>query len=72
MTVRYSVYNHMYNDNVFNPSHDVLLKHRRTFSVRLIPPRYNTERHRKSFLAVAIEPFYFAIKSVCLFGDILN
>ena len=41
-------------DNTFHPLHSVLDNHRSTFSARLIPPRCTTERHRKSFLPVAI------------------
>ncbi|XP_062913008.1 uncharacterized protein LOC134350989 isoform X1 [Mobula hypostoma] len=41
--------------NVSHPLHNVLGGHRSTFSQRLIPPRCNTERHRKSFLPVAIK-----------------
>ena len=41
-------------DNVSHPLHDVLVRHRSTFSERLIPPKSLTEHHRKSFLPVAI------------------
>ncbi len=42
-------------DSVSNPLHDVLVRHRSSFSTRLIAPRCTTERHRKSFLPVAIK-----------------
>ena len=42
-------------DSVSHPLHDVLVRHRSTFSERLIPPKCMTERHRKSFLPVAIK-----------------
>jgi hypothetical protein len=42
-------------DNVSHPLYDLLLKHRSTFSARLILPKCTTERHRKSFLPVAIK-----------------
>ena len=41
-------------DNNAHPLHQVLTTSRSTFSNRLIPPRYNTECLRKSFLPVAI------------------
>ncbi|XP_059802691.1 40S ribosomal protein S24 isoform X1 [Hypanus sabinus] len=42
-------------DNVSHPLHNVLVRHRSTFSQRLIPPRCNTEHRKKSFLPVAIK-----------------
>ena len=42
-------------DNISHPLHDVLVRHKSTFSERLIPPKCTTERHRKSFLPVAIK-----------------
>ena len=41
-------------DKVSHPLHDVLVCYRSTFSTRLITPKCTTERHRKSFLPVAI------------------
>ena len=41
-------------DNNAHPLHQVLTSSRSTFSNTLIPPRCNTERHRKYFLPVAI------------------
>ena len=41
-------------ENGFHPLHDMLVKHRSTFSARLRLPKCTTERHRKSFLPVAI------------------
>ena len=41
-------------DSVSHPLHDVLVRHRSTFSERLIPHNGMTENHRKSFLPVAI------------------
>ena len=38
-----------------HPLHNVLIERRSSFSERLIPPRCTTERHRKSFLPVAIK-----------------
>ena len=38
-----------------HPLHNVLNERRSSFSERLIPPRCTTERHRKSFLPVAIK-----------------
>ncbi len=45
---------HVILDNVSHPLHDVLVSYRSTFSTRLITPKCTTERHRKSFLPVAI------------------
>ena len=45
---------HVILDNRSHPLHNVLVSYRSTFSMRLIPPRCTTERHRKSFLPVAI------------------
>ena len=42
-------------DSVSHPLHDILVRHRSTFSERLIPPKCMTERHRKSFLPVVIK-----------------
>lgn len=42
-------------DNVSHPLHYVLLKHKSTFSERFILPKCTTERHRKSFLPMAIK-----------------
>ena len=50
-------------DNISHPLHDVLVKHRTTFSARLIPPRCTTERHRKSFLPVAIRLFNSSLRA---------
>ena len=44
-------------DNNAHPLHQVLTSSRSTFSNRLILPRCNTERQRKSFLPVAIRLF---------------
>lgn len=52
------------NDNVLlnslvilsHPLHDLLLSYRSAFSERLTPPERTAERHRKSFLPVAIRP----------------
>ena len=41
-------------DSISHPLHDVQVRHKRTFSERLIPPKCMTERHRKIFLPVAI------------------
>ena len=41
-------------NSVSHPLRDVLVRHRSTFSERLIPPKFMTEHHRKSFLPVAI------------------
>ena len=41
-------------DNTSHPLHDMLVSHRSTFSERLRLPKSTTERHRKSFLPVAI------------------
>ena len=42
-------------DNVTHPLYDTLAQQRSTFSGRLLLPRCTTERHRKSFLPVAIK-----------------
>ena len=55
-------------DNVSHPLHDVLIKHRSTFSRRLFPPRCTAERHRKLFLPVAIK----LNSSPCLTHNTLN
>lgn len=52
-------------DNLSHPLHGVLVKHRRTFSTRLIPLRCTRERDRKSFLPVAIKPLNSSL-SVCV------
>ena len=44
-------------DSVSHLLHDVLVKQRSTFSGRLLLPKSTTERHRKSFLPVAIKLF---------------
>ena len=54
---------HSIMDNVSHPLHDVLVKKRSTFSARLIPPRCTTERHRKSFLPVAIRLFNSSLRA---------
>ena len=41
-------------DNTSHPLHDMLASHRSTLSERLRLPKSTTERHRKSFLPVAI------------------
>ena len=41
--------------HVSHPLHNALVKQRSTFSQRLIAPKCTTERHRKSFLPVAIK-----------------
>ena len=38
-----------------HPLHNALVKQRSSFSERLIAPKCTTERHRKSFLPVAIK-----------------
>ena len=40
--------------HVSHPLHNSLVEQRSTFSQRLIAPKCTTERHRKSFLPVAI------------------
>ena len=42
-------------DNTSHPLHTTLEYYRSTFSSRLRPPRSTTERHRRSFLPVAIK-----------------
>ena len=42
--------------DISHPLHNILVKHRSTFSRRLIPLKCTTERHRKSFLPEAIGP----------------
>ncbi|KAL6487605.1 hypothetical protein MHYP_G00042310 [Metynnis hypsauchen] len=42
-------------DNGSHPLYDTVMRHRSTFSARLILPKCTTERHRKSFLPVAIK-----------------
>ena len=49
-------------DNSLHPLHDVLTSHRSTFSKRLILPRCTTERHRKSFLPVAIKLYNSSVR----------
>ena len=44
-------------DNDSDPFHNVLVRHRSTFSQRLILPKYTAEHHRISFLPVAIRLF---------------
>ena len=44
-------------DAVCHPLHDTQVKSRSTFSARLISPRCSAERHRRSFLPVAIRLF---------------
>ena len=41
--------------HVSHPLHNALVEQRSTFSQRLIAPKCTTERHRKSFLPVAIK-----------------
>ena len=48
-------------DSVSHPLLDLLVRHRRTFSERLIPPQCMTERHRKSFLPVAIKLWHSSL-----------
>ena len=42
-------------ENGSHPLHDVLVKHRSSFSERRTPPKSSTDCHRKSFLPVAIK-----------------
>lgn len=42
-------------DSVSNLLHNVLVRHRSSFSTKLIAPQCTTERHKKSFLPVAIK-----------------
>ena len=42
-------------ESISHPLYDVLVRHRRTFSERLIPLKCMAERHRKSLLPVAIK-----------------
>lgn len=52
-------------DSLSHPLHDVLVKHRSTFSTRLVPRICTRERDRKSFLPVAIKLFNSSL-SVCV------
>ncbi len=45
---------HVILDKVSHRLHNMLFSYRSTFSTRLITPKCTTERHRKSFLPVAI------------------
>ncbi|KAL6478210.1 hypothetical protein MHYP_G00140450 [Metynnis hypsauchen] len=42
-------------DNGSQPLYDTVMRHRSSFSARLILPKCTTERHRRSFLPVAIK-----------------
>jgi len=57
-------------NNVSHPLYDLVLKQRSTFSARLILPKCTTERHRKSFLTVAIKLYNSSLGK--LFSEFLN
>ena len=49
-------------DNVSHPLYDTLAQQRSTFSRRFLSPRCTTERHRKSFLPVAIKLYNASLR----------
>ncbi|XP_062868152.1 phospholipid-transporting ATPase IC [Trichomycterus rosablanca] len=49
-------------DNTSHPLYNTLERRRSTFSQRLIPPKSTTERHRRSFLPVAIKLYNSSLK----------
>ena len=49
-------------DNVSHPLYDTLALQRSTFSRRFLSPRCTTERHRKSFLPVAIKIYNASLR----------
>ncbi|KAI4885738.1 hypothetical protein NFI96_000237 [Prochilodus magdalenae] len=50
-------------DNSSHPLYHTVMSHRSTFSARLIQPKCTTERHRRSFLPVAIRLYNSSLRA---------